>query len=130
MDCAGGIGRFRITVGLGDEPLGNIVAGLVFSVGFGRGFGTGSPCFFWRFVGFKASSSSSSDVSSITSFTRIGGMGFFAVCDFLERILARSAMPNEEYGSSTASEKPTDVAVAGCMLSLVRLVAEIGGSLM
>lgn len=41
-------------------------------------------------------------------------MGALAVCVFfLERILARSAMPNEEYVSSAAPEKPNDVSVAG-----------------
>lgn len=58
-------------------------------------------------------------------------MDFLAACDFLERILARSAMSNEEYSSSTTTlEKTNDVAVAGWMLSLVRPVTEIGGSLM
>jgi len=51
-------------------------------------------------------------------------MDFLAVCDFLERILARSAMSNDEYASSTTPEKSNGIEVSGCMLSLVRVVAE------
>lgn len=56
-------------------------------------------------------------------------MRFFAFCGFLERNLARSAIPNEEYASSITSGKPTEVTVGEYMLSLV-LVAAMGGSLM
>lgn len=51
-------------------------------------------------------------------------MDFLAVCDFLERILARSAMSNEEYASPTTPEKSNGTEVPGCMLSLVRVVVE------